>query len=164
MEITVAIVYNRYLELQNISLISKKPTQIKLMSLLNWIRLVERCCLLNQVCFPLSLLLCWLLATTEVHKQGAVFPTEYIVGTQWEHFGYDGIEVKLFVIYFHKLLPVFFSDRGNLLFSENIWGILLGYATWWNSARFIVEYYWLSCFVRWAGPNFARIFLVVNIK
>ena len=28
-----------------------------------------------------------------VHKQGVIFPTDYIVGTTWDHFGFDGIEV-----------------------------------------------------------------------
>jgi len=35
-----------------------------------------------------------LLVKSDVHRQGIVFPTEYIVGTEWEHFGYDGIETE----------------------------------------------------------------------
>jgi len=35
-----------------------------------------------------------LFVKADVHRQGVFFPTEYIIGTEWEHFGYDGIETE----------------------------------------------------------------------
>jgi len=35
-----------------------------------------------------------LFVKSEVHKQGVIFPTDYIVGTEWDHLGYDGIETE----------------------------------------------------------------------
>lgn len=63
----------------------------------------------------------------DVHRQGVIFPTEYIVGTDWNHFGYDGIEVTF---HLHPAHVIYLSviDGGVVLFGKDNWSFLLGHA------------------------------------
>ena len=98
--------------------------------------------IINGLCRQILIYLFFL----AVHKQGVIFPTEYIVGTTWDRFGYDGIEVcwelvrrylKYVPLKFYKLNSV--VDGRDLLFGENNWSQVLGDATRRSGAWFILK-------------------------